>query len=378
MILRYPPFQRLFSSLPAHAIAPLPSRALLHIHGPDAQKFLHALTAATISASTSGAVYTVFLTPQGRVLFDTFIHPLNHIPAWRSTVDNSDDPAFLIEADAAALADLQAHIRRYKLRSKFLLRPADEWTTYATWGGAGGALPATTTIRCVDPRGGGLGGRTVLPASTQGVQTVGAEDYTVRRMLHGVAEGRDEIVPGVALPLESNVDLFGGVDFRKGCYVGQELTIRTKHTGVVRKRILPVALYPAGQQQPAVLGFCPPAALSPGLADRLQPGAAIKKLAAGKRPVGKWLRGAGNIGLALCRLEAMTRIRLGEAEAGFVDGDEFVVEGAAAEAEAVRVKAFVPEWMQSRCGDVRVHGNEHGHEHKHTHEHEREHEHEQR
>lgn len=362
MILRHPPFQRLFSTLPAHAIAPLPCRALLHIHGPDAQKFLHALTAAAIPPTTSAGVYTVFLTPQGRVLFDTFIHPLNHIPAWRSAVSNPDDPAFLIEADAAALNDLQAHIGRYKLRSKFLLRPADEWTTCATWGGTGDALPAATAIRCVDPRGGGLGGRIVLPASTQAVETATAEDYTVRRMLHGVAEGRDEIVPGVALPLESNVDLFGGVDFRKGCYVGQELTIRTKHTGVVRKRILPVALYRTGLQQPAVLEFHPPAAPSPGLADRLPPGAAIKKLATGKRPVGKWLRGVGNIGLALCRLEATTRIRLGEAEAGFVDGDEFAIEGAAEGAEAVKVKAFVPEWMQGRCGDVRVHGREHEHE----------------
>lgn len=94
-----------------------------------------------------------------------------------------------------------------------------------------------------------------------------ADDYTIHRFLHGVPEGSVELQPLNALPLNSNMDLMGGsenttliifpsiprltflfpVDFRKGCYVGQELTVRTYHTGVIRKRIYPVQLYPEGQ-----------------------------------------------------------------------------------------------------------------------------------
>ena len=87
------------------------------------------------------------------------------------------------------------------------------------------------------------------------------EDYTVHRVLHGVPEGSLELVN--SLPLNSNIDLMGGgkvsfspdaasdtrlVDFRKGCYVGQELTVRTYHTGVVRRRIFPVQLHPENQR----------------------------------------------------------------------------------------------------------------------------------
>ena len=69
------------------------------------------------------------------------------------------------------------------------------------------------------------------------------EAYTLRRSLLGVAETPEELVPGQALPLEASLELQYGVDFRKGCYVGQELTARTHHTGVVRKRVVPVLLY---------------------------------------------------------------------------------------------------------------------------------------
>ena len=68
-------------------------------------------------------------------------------------------------------------------------------------------------------------------------------DYHLRRTLLGIPEGADDIQLGVSLPLESNLDYMSGVDFRKGCYLGQELTIRTYHKGVTRKRIVPVQFY---------------------------------------------------------------------------------------------------------------------------------------
>lgn len=67
------------------------------------------------------------------------------------------------------------------------------------------------------------------------------DGYTLHRLLLGVPEGVLDIPPAQAFPMDSNLDMMGGLDFRKGCYIGQELTVRTYHTGVVRKRVYPVS-----------------------------------------------------------------------------------------------------------------------------------------
>ena len=128
--------------------------------------------------------------------------------------------------------------------------------------------------------------------------------------MSGVAEGQGEMVREVALPLESNLDLMGGVDFRKGCYVGQELTIRTRHTGVVRKRILPVVVWGVGGDAESGGGDNGKGGVGgleylPDYRGRLpEPGAEIRRADTGRKRVGKWLGGVGNVGLALWRLEA--------------------------------------------------------------------------
>jgi len=178
-------------------------------------------------------------------------------------------------------------------------------------------------------------------------------------MLHGVAEGQGEIFRESALPMECNMDMMNGIDFHKGCYVGQELTIRTRHTGVVRKRILPVQLYNGGQD--AVLlaespGYDPDTELP------LPPsGANISRLSARKgRTAGKFLGGIGNIGLALCRLEMMTDLALTGEASQYTPLQEFKVswEGASSERtesgqelhsgeqREVKVKALVTPWAR--------------------------------
>lgn len=142
----------------------------------------------------------------------------------------------------------------------------------------------------------------------------------MRRILHGVPEGQAEITPGAALPAETCIDYMRGIDFRKGCYVGQELTIRTHHRGVVRKRIVPVQLYPLGTPPPGRLHYGH-ALLAP---------AAPAELRARGRAAGRWLGGVGDVGLALCRLESVA----GDADVS-VDG--------------VGVRAFVPEWHAARA-----------------------------
>jgi folate-binding protein YgfZ len=197
------------------------------------------------------------------------------------------------------------------------------------------------------------------------------EVYRLRRYLLGVPEGQAEILREQALPQESNIDVMGGIDFRKGCYVGQELTIRTEHRGVVRKRVLPCLLYPSESEG------VPEAALGGGLEGLYRPGigevgggvsaemvpaeASIGRVGKKGRSAGKWLRGVGNVGLALCRLEIMTDVVLtGETGGGGFDaGDEFAVGlaggGEDGEGQKVKIKAFVPDWLRERLAGKEGH-----------------------
>lgn len=317
-------------------LATLTSRRLLSLSGPDAAKFLQgAITAnvTTASSSSSPGFYAAFLTAPGRVLHDVFIYPSRTTPS-----------TYLLEVDAPHAPALQRHIKRYQLRSKFsvtLLSPSD-LTVQHHWGPS--PPPDVEGITLPDPRAPGLGWRVLSPSPL--APTASEDTYHLHRYLHGVAEGQSEILPNVALPLESNLDLMGGVDFRKGCYVGQELTIRTRHRGVVRKRVLPCVLYRAGEEVPTELGYDAGGVDGMGI-----PAEASIERVGGKqgRGVGKWLRGVGNVGLALCRLEAMTDLRMaGElpAAVGGPEGEFVVVPGGEDGEGEVRVKAFVPEWMR--------------------------------
>ena len=171
----------------------------------------------------------------------------------------------------------------------------------------------------------------------------------------GVAEGQGEILKETALPQESNVDYMGGIDFRKGCYVGQELTIRTHHTGVVRKRILPVQLYPAEGDSG------PPDKLTYDQDTKvvLPPkGSNISRMDKKGRSAGKWLGGVGNVGLALCRLEMMTDTVLTGEGSQWSPEHEFKVAWEQEEGQdggEVRVKVFIPPWHRSRAEAQKLH-----------------------
>lgn len=185
---------------------------------------------------------------------------------------------------------------------------------------------------------------------------VGLREYTRRRMLLGVPEGDAEIVPGHALPLESDMDVHGGVDFRKGCYLGQELTVRTYHTGATRKRLLPLRLYPVGESravsgapqlhEPADLKWVPP----PGAASQ-RPKPAGKVLAALADEAGA-AGAAGALGIGLVRLEFAERACWGaDARNGelrtTINGEEWLVQAdrgeAFGQAESIKPPPPPPE-----------------------------------
>ncbi|ORX62755.1 Aminomethyltransferase folate-binding domain-containing protein [Hesseltinella vesiculosa] len=303
-----------------HHYAKIPHRQLMVMEGPDTIKFLQGLVTNNMPNIAAGGdgLYTGCLTPQGRMLYDVFVYPIN-------AGENFPHPRFILDYGSSDAADLFKHLKRYLLRSKVKMRPAtEEYDLYHIWSKpapsssshfqvpVGGLIKKDnrlTDIGCLDPRVPGFGYRAVLPKDKD-IKTVVPSDftelpsseYTIRRILHGVPEGVDDIWPEQSLPLECNLDYMNGVDFRKGCYVGQELTIRTYHTGVVRKRIVPVQIYKEGDSVPEQLQVDRSSTMS--FTSQLD----IKPVdGASKRSLGKTGGSVHNIGLALMRLEQVQK-----------------------------------------------------------------------
>ena len=389
----------------------LTNRRLIAVHGHDATHFLQGLTTNSVRSGQAGGSYSAFLNAHGRVLHDVFIYSAGHSKTYTESPSQGfgsvpQDPAYLIEVDAKEAGNLLKHLKRYKLRAKVSVAAVDqeEWSVWSVWdegtpwtphpsasassgasisgtgsgtgsgsGAGSGSNPLSgspvgdnETIGCVDARAPGMGRRLVLragardPSASDVLGQMGVElqtplsAYTIRRMLRGVAEGQDEMLREVALPQEYNLDFMGGVDFKKGCYVGQELTIRTHHTGVVRKRVLPVMLYGGrgGQAQPERLVY------EPRGGDWKMPprGENIVPVEKGRvRSAGKWIGGVGNVGLAVCRLEMMTDMVLTGEDTRWRPEDEFKTKwvdgGGDGTEEEVRIKAFVPDWIR---GQIKV------------------------
>ncbi|KAL4920436.1 hypothetical protein BDW62DRAFT_208949 [Aspergillus aurantiobrunneus] len=367
-------------SPPQAGYARLTNRGLISISGVDSTTFLQGLITQNMFIANDPnrrvrhtGSYAAFLNSHGRILNDAFVYPLPQTEG-----ASPDEPAWLVEVDKNEVPKLLKHLKKHKLRSKLKLRALDdgERTVWASWKNhseprwaaynlespTSSPFPSETSIvGCVDTRAPGFGSRLVIPGPEDlrahfpdETQVAGSEvdldAYTIRRVLHGVAEGQSEIISESALPLDCNMDMMRGVDFRKGCYVGQELTIRTHHRGVVRKRILPVQLY---EGDSAALSSDSPV-YDPSTKLPLPPsGSNISKVSARKgRSAGKFIGGIGNIGLALCRLEMMTDIALTGEGTQFSPDQEFKVswgEREAADAQEngeVKVKAIVPSWTR--------------------------------
>ncbi|KAI6351020.1 ccr4 associated factor [Pyricularia grisea] len=337
---------------PAAGYTALKSRRLISVSGPDAAKYLQGVVTANIIKNNKTGFYTAFLNAQGRVLHDVFIYP----------DASKDGEGFFIEVDAAEAERLTRHIKRYKLRAKLNLRLLDdgEATVWQAWDDSRTDFAPTigmvTPVR--DPRSPTLGYRILTSGDLAQTPQLDLDatpetSYRIRRYLQGVAEGQAEILREHALPAESNMDVTGAIDFRKGCYVGQELTIRTRHRGVVRKRILPCVLY----DQPDAPGRLEYKQDGLVAAEDVPPETSIGRATKKGRSTGKWLSGVGNIGLALCRLEIMTDLTLpGEPAATPAatlesSSDEFVLapktgEDGGSDGPSFKVKAFVPEWLR--------------------------------
>jgi hypothetical protein len=256
----------------------------LGVSGDDATTFLQGLVSNDVmKVGPERAIYSALLTPQGKFLHDFFIMQI--------------DGDLLIDCEAERLDDLKRKLTMYKLRSKVdLLDRTREFAVAALMGsGVAEALELENTeglgkpfiggLAFIDPRLTGIGGRAIIPR--EGAQVAlakagfpaGAEaDYEAARLRFGLPDGSRDMIVDKAILLENGFVELNGVDWDKGCYMGQELTARTHYRGLIKKRLMPVRIE----------GPLP----APGTA-----------LMLGDKQAGEMRSGQDDQGLALIRLE---------------------------------------------------------------------------
>jgi hypothetical protein len=245
----------------------LSDRAVVRVTGEAARNFLQGLITNHIDQAKPGSsIHAGLLTPQGKILVDFFVLPA--------------DAGFLLELARAKLADLIQRLTVYKLRTQVAFVEEPSLRVAASWG----SMPRLPegAIAYADPRLPELGLRILLPANTDilalGCALATEDEYHARRIALSVPEGGRDYAFGDAFPHEAMFDQLNGVDFKKGCFVGQEVVSRMEHRGTARKRIVGVEgegpLPPSGTQ-----------------------------ITAGGNPIGTLGSVAGNSGLALLRLD---------------------------------------------------------------------------
>jgi hypothetical protein len=221
-------------------------RGVIAVAGEDRQTFLQGLVSNDVRrVSLERAVYAALLTPQGRYLHDFFVIAVGDV--------------LYLDCEAARRDDLRRRLSLYRLRSKVSLSDATEEITVVLLFGEGALAQAglpTEPGRAraldggsiyVDPRLPELGARALLPRAGAedtparlGFAAGSAEAYDRLRLSLGVPDGSRDLPVEKAILLENGLDELHAIDWDKGCYMGQELTARTRYRGLVRKRLLPV------------------------------------------------------------------------------------------------------------------------------------------
>lgn len=242
-------------------IALLPGRGVVELTGEDRLGFLQGLVSNDVALAAPGrAVWAALLTPQGKWSADFFIV--------------ADADRLLLDCARDAAPGIVTTLSRFRLRSKVALR--DVSGTIAVMAGWGDA-PAPPRA-APDPRLPEAGWRAILDAPLPA--DAEADAYDLHRLALGLPDGVPDLVPQSSILLEAGFDELHGIAWSKGCYMGQELTARTKYRGLIKKRLVPVL----------VEGPLPP------------PGTPITRAEA---EVGEMRSGRGTLGLALLRLEAI-------------------------------------------------------------------------
>jgi tRNA-modifying protein YgfZ len=295
----------------------LPDRGVIKIAGDGARNFLHGLvTADILTLAPMTARFSALLTPQGKIIADFFVI---EGPAAQ---DGGPGDGFFLDVPSALTATLVERLNLYKLRAKIAIEDMSAklavlaaWDDNAKDSGIGhdAARAMKLGLGYADPRLPALGLRAIIPAERAtdaaaelGAPLVAASDYESHRIALGVPRGGVDFAYSDAFPHETDMDQLGGVDFKKGCFVGQEVVSRMQHRGTARTRALPVRFEGAAPNT----------------------GTAIT---AGGRPVGTLGSTSGGRGIALLRLDRV---------------DEALAEGGTLTAGTVPLHLVKPDWAR--------------------------------
>ncbi|XP_022911883.2 putative transferase CAF17 homolog, mitochondrial [Onthophagus taurus] len=264
--------KRYSTNISTKVIEKLSNRTILRISGSEVDDYVQGLITNDINhLKYGGSMYTFFLNTKGRVMYDAIVYK------------SHENDTYLIECDLNESEKLLKHLKMYKLRKKVdVVSLKDELDVYAMYDPTNIAIKKESVITdglegliapCDvlaesfpkesktmtvfrdlyiyrDPRMFMLGSRIICPQHIDINQQITQihpvsfstekNNYKWFRYLLGVGEGVEDLPPGNCFPLEANCDYLHGVSFHKGCYIGQELTARTYHTGIVRKRLMPL------------------------------------------------------------------------------------------------------------------------------------------
>ena len=266
----------------------LPERGVIKVVGDDARKFLHGLvTADVLNLKPGEAKFCALLTPQGKIIADFLLTEAPTIAGG----------GFFLDVERAQIGPLIGKLNLYKLRAKVIAEDlSDVLGVLAAWNGTSSAglfrqpVDAGDTIGLCypDPRLPALGLRVMLPphraaaaAAALGAELADAAAYEAHRIALGVPRGGLDFAYGDAFPHEADMDQLGGVDFQKGCYIGQEVVSRMEHRGTARTRAVPVQYDGAAPERTA-------------------------PVVAGERSLGTMGSAAAGRGIALLRLDRAT------------------------------------------------------------------------
>ena len=215
----------------------LPHRSVISVAGADRVEFLQGLISNdTRKVAPDRAIWAALLTPQGRFLNDMF-------------VADAGNETFYLETERERAPALAKKLKMYTLRSKVTVEDlgATHEVAAAFGDDASKALGIEGAVSFIDPRLETLGVRVIVPAgqaaallSARGFAEAPLAAYDTLRLLLGVPDGSRDLQVEKALLLENGFDELNGVDWKKGCYMGQELTARTKYRALIKKRLFPV------------------------------------------------------------------------------------------------------------------------------------------
>ncbi|NET71222.1 MAG: folate-binding protein YgfZ [Sphaerospermopsis sp. SIO1G2] len=198
-------------------------RTLLRLSGTDTRRLLQGIVTNNIDhLDTQPAIFSLLLTPQGKLLHDFFL-----------IADGED---VLVDIATTHAAAWQKKLTMYRLRADMTITQPEDWHVYTSPDGA----ITPHGISFIDPRYHALGSRMAVQGTPDITIHGDATSYDGWRLQHGIAEAAHDMIDGRSFALEMHYDTLHAIDFHKGCYVGQEVTARAKHRGTLRKQMLPI------------------------------------------------------------------------------------------------------------------------------------------